>query len=214
MALLCIASCTTSPSGPTASTAPESAGRTSHVTPANIRRLRPELPAGYEVTESVRARSPAGYWGIGEAWSADPSQCASLANPVSGDAAPQGMAASGPGGIVYAAVVESTPPPMLDAGVVAGCSRWTMTAGASTATVDLVAAPLIEDAPTLAMTTTSRTVVEGGTETDSHIESATAYLDRFVVYAVVVTDPGAPHPPLPSDFAETLLVKAVAALRG
>lgn len=214
LAVLCIASCTTSPSGSTSSGTPgPSSGRAAHVTPANIRRLSPAFPAGYEVTGSVGARDPAGYWGLGGTWSADPPQCAALADPINGDAPPQGLAASGPGGIVYAVVVGSDPPPALDARVVADCSRWTMTSGASGATVDLVAAPVIDDAPTVAMSTAARTVVEGGTETDSHIESVTAYLDQFVVFVVVVTDPGAPHPPLSAEFAATLLVKAVATLR-
>ena len=58
------------------------------------------------------------------------------------------------------------------------------------------------------------TVVEGGTETRSHADTVTAYLDDHVAFITVVTDPGSPHPQLGADFANALMVKTVAALRG
>jgi hypothetical protein len=215
LASLCVASCAATPQGAATSrqTTPSSA-RGAHVTPANIRRLRSAFPPGYEITDVVGAQSPVGYWGVGAQWTADPPQCAALGNPVRGDAPPQGLAGSGPGGIVYAVVATSETSPLLDPGVVADCSRFTITAGRTSATVDLVTAPKVDGAPTLGMSTAARTVVEGGTETDSAIETVTAYLGHDLVFVVVVTDPGATHPPLPPEFAGTMLVKAVATLRG
>lgn len=181
------------------------------MTPSNIRRLRPAFPSGYEVTDVSGARSPAGYWGFGADWTADPGQCASLAAPVTGNTQSQGLAGSGPGGIVYVAVAAAEP---LNPGVVAACSHWTMIGGRTSATVALTPAPDIDAVPTVGMSTAARTVVEGGTETDSESQTVSAYLGDYVAYVVVVTDPGAPQPPLAPDFAATLLAKAVAALRG
>ncbi|MBV8927841.1 MAG: DUF5642 family protein, partial [Mycobacteriaceae bacterium] len=138
--------------------------------------------------------------------------CATLADPVGDNAPSQGLAASGPGGIIYAVVTGPASPHGADAA--ADCPRWAMSGGRTTATVDLVAAPAIDAVPTVGMTTASHTVVEGGTATDSQIETVTAYLGDYVAFVVVVTDPGAPHAPLQPDLAGTLLGKAVATLRG
>jgi Domain of unknown function (DUF5642) len=213
---LCVASCGAcgaAPSRPIAATSGKpSASRDGHIVPSNIRRLRPEFPPGYEVTDVPEARSPLGYWGFGNRWTADPAQCAALADPVAGDAPAQGLAGSGRGGIVYAVVATAASP--LDRGLVAQCTRWSITGGRASATVDLVPAPEIGGAPTVGMSTAVRTVVEGGTETDAQIQTLSAYLGEYVAFVVVVTDPGAPQNQLPPDFGAELLAKVVAALRG
>jgi Domain of unknown function (DUF5642) len=215
LAAMFVTACTSTPADTPASTPAElSASQGIHVTPNKIRRLRADFPPGYEVADAVGVRSPAGYWGFSADFTADPPECAELANPVTGDAPPAGLSGSGPGGIIYAVVAASASPPMLKSGVVAECPRWSMVSGRTTATVELTPAPSIDGVETVGMATAARTVVEGGTETDSTIETASAYLGDYLVFVAVVTDPGAPHPALPPDFAATLLVKAVAALRG
>jgi hypothetical protein len=77
----------------------------------------------------------------------------------------------------------------------------------------LVAAPAIDGAATVGLSTTATTVVEGGTETHSDADTFTAYLGEYVAFITVVTDPGSPNPSLGQDFAAELLVKAVGALR-
>jgi hypothetical protein len=185
-----------------------------HVTPANIHRLRPAFPPGYELTNDPAARSPTGYWGFAGDFTSDPAQCAALANPVAGDTTPQGLDGSGPGGTVYAVVAHSTPPPALDPGLLDDCPHWSMVAGKTSAAVELTPPPRIDGVPTVAMATAARTVVEGGIATELSINTVTAYLGDYLAFVAVVTDPGAPQPALPPDFATTLLVKAVAALRG
>lgn len=64
------------------------------------------------------------------------------------------------------------------------------------------------------MATASRTIVEGGTATDLHATTATAYLGEHVAFVTVVTDPGSGPSELPPDFASTFLTQTVAALRG
>ena len=78
----------------------------------------------------------------------------------------------------------------------------------------LSAAPHIDGADTVAMTVTTRTVVESGTETDGNAVTAQAYVDGHVAFVTLVTDPGSPHPPLDSHFVGDLLVSTVSALRG
>ena len=92
--------------------------------------------------------------------------------------------------------------------------HWTLSAGHSSGSVTLVAAPAIDGAATVGMATVTTTVVEGGTETHSHADTFAAYLGDYVAYVTVVTDPGSPNPPLGQDFAAELLVKTVSALRG
>jgi hypothetical protein len=139
-----------------------------------------------------------------------------LAKPIAGErVAARGVAGSGAGGIVYAVVAASpTPPVLLDTNVVAECPRWAVASGRTTATVDLVDAPPIDGVATLRMVTATRTLVEGGAETDSRADTATAYLGDYLAFVTVVTDPGSPQPQLPPDFASTFLVRTVATLRG
>jgi hypothetical protein len=181
------------------------------VNPARIDRARTDLPDGYEVADLVGPVAPTGLWGFGAPRSADPPQCGSLADPVVDPASTRGWSGSGTGGIVYAVVATSTAG--LDPAVAASCGQWTLSAGQAIGTVTMTAAPAIESAETVAMATATTTVVEGGTETRSHADTVTAYLDGHVAFVTVVTDPGSPHPQLGAEFANELIVKTVAALR-
>ncbi|ODQ88209.1 DUF5642 family protein [Mycolicibacterium flavescens] len=191
-----------------------------HINPARIDRARAALPDGYEVADLDGRVAPVTAWGYGPRWSTDPVQCAVLADPV-GDQPTTGWSASGPGGIVYAAVaaaagaidrVAAAGAP--DRAIVDACARWTVSGGRTTGSIELTPAPALPDATTLAMATTSTTVVEGGTETRSRADTVTAYLAGHVAFVAVVTDPGSAHPQLDADFAATLLAETVSALRG
>jgi hypothetical protein len=185
------------------------------VNPARIDRVRPELPAGYEVADLSDEAAPAGLWGFGANWVADPAHCAALADPVVDAGETRGWSGSGPGGIVYAVVTGGPATQVrLDPALVTACAQWTLSAGHTSGTVTVAPAPAIEDAATVGMTTAATTVVEGGTETRSHADTFIAYLGEYVAFITVVTDPGSPTPPLRQDFAAELLVKTVSALRG
>ena len=190
-----------------------SAAVANKIDPANIRRLRGSFPPGYEVAEIDGIASPAKYWGLKPGWSAQPAKCGALADPAAVGSSPQGLSGSGSGGIIYVAVADASSSGP-DPDVVAACSHWTMNSGRTTATVDVMAAPAIENAATVGMVTDSRTVVEGGTETDLHATTATAYLGDHVAFVTVVTDPGSGPSELPPNFASTFLSQAVATLRG
>lgn len=188
--------------------------------PARIDRVRQDLPSGYEVVAIDPQATPVSLWGFGPDWTADPSRCAAAAAP---DTEPgRGWSASGPGGIVYAAVAkEKAGHPGADApdpGAEGPCEQWSVSGGHSTGTVTSVAAPAIEGAVTTGMSTAVTTVVEGGTETRSHADTFTADLHSegadYHVFITVVTDPGSPNPALDTAFTSDLLVKSVSALRG
>jgi hypothetical protein len=189
-----------------------SPGESARVDPTRIDRVRDYLPDGYEVADLTGPVQPTALWGFGAQWSAKPPQCGPLADPVVDPASTKGWSGSGTGGIVYAVVVESRT--ALDPAVTAECGHWTLSAGQANGSVTLTSAPAIENAETVAMATATTTVVEGGTETHSHADSVTAYLGGHVAFVTVVTDPGSPHPQLGADFANALMVKTVAALRG
>lgn len=190
----------------------ESPGASGTVTPAQISRARTELPAGYEVGALAGRSSPVAFWGLGPQWTSDPAQCGALVQPAAPDAPVQGWSASGPGGIVYAAVIDTATG--LDPALPAQCPTWTVAAGHTSARAGLVDAPDVEGAETIGMTADATTVVEGGTETHSRAQTFSVYLAGHVVVVTVVTDPGAAGPALASDFAAALLVAAVAAVRG
>ncbi|SEH66129.1 hypothetical protein SAMN04489835_2580 [Mycolicibacterium rutilum] len=190
---------------------PPSSQASTRINPARVDRARADLPPGYEVADLDGRVAPVTAWGYGPQWSTEPAQCAALADPV-GDAAAEGWSASGPGGIVYAAVAAA--PGAMDRAVVDACGQWTVSGGRTTGTVTLAPAPPLPDATTVAMSTDSTTVVEGGTETRSHAETVTAYLGDHVAFVTVVTDPGSAHPQLSAEFAATLIDKTVSALRG
>lgn len=185
------------------------------VNPANIKRIRPALPAGYEIADVSGPLSAAGLWGFGSGWTAAPPQCAALADPAPADPGARGYSASGPGGIVY--VVVAVPGHGVpDAGLIGECGQWTMTFAHTTGDVVLAPdsdAPHIDGAETVAMTIATRTIVESGTETDGRAVTAQAYVDGHVAFVTLVTDPGSPHPPLDSRVVSDLLVATVSALR-
>jgi hypothetical protein len=189
-----------------------SSTKAGRVDPSNLARVRTGVPAGYELADLTGPASPLAFWGIGPGWTADPPQCAALADPAPGEQAVHGWSASGPGGIVYA-VVEDTARG-LDAALVGECGVWTVSAGHTSGFVTSVAAPPIEGAGTVGMVTDAVTAVEGGTETHSRADTFSAYLDGHVAYVTVVTDPGSAGPTLPPDFAARLLAKTVTAVRG
>lgn len=180
--------------------------------PARIERVRTDLPSGYEVAALPGSVAPVAFWGLGPDWTADPPRCGALAAPVADAATPRGWSASGAGGIVYAVVAGTRA--TLDPSLIDECSQWTVSAGHTSGTVAFETAPAIDGAATVGLSTTTTTVVEGGTETHSHADTFTAYLDGYVAFVTVVSDPGSPNPPLGQDFAAEFLVKTVSALRG
>ena len=206
--VLVIAGCDASqPAAPTPSSGTPSSGA---VNPAAIARVRTELPPGYEVGGLTDQAAPASFWGLKPNWTAEPAQCGVLADPGAG-APVQGWSASGPGGIVYALVAG----PGVTAAVPEGCADWTLTGGRTSAAVHAVPPPAIADTPTVAISTVATTVVEGGTETRSHADTVSAYLDSgYVASVTVVTDPGSALPVLGPEIAARLLTQTVTAVRG
>jgi Domain of unknown function (DUF5642) len=206
---LCVTACGQSPSSVPSTATPASSNA---VNPARIERVRTALPSGYEVAALAGRAAPVVFWGLGPDWTADPLRCGALADPVADAATTRGWSASGAGGIVYAVVARSKA--TLDPSLIDECGQWTVSAGHTSGSVTSVAAPAIDGAATVGLSTTTTTRVEGGTETHSHAETFTAYLGEYVALVTVVTDPGSPNPPLGQDFAAELLVKTVSALRG
>ena len=82
----------------------------------------------------------------------------------------------------------------LDPALVGECGTWSLSAGHTSGAVNLVAAPTVDGAATLGMSSDATTRVEGGTETRSHADTFIAYLGEYVTYVTVVTDPGAVGP--------------------
>jgi hypothetical protein len=206
---LCVAACGHSPSSAPSTATPVSPIA---VNPARIERVRTALPSGYEVAALAGRAAPVVFWGLGPDWTADPLRCGALADPVADAATTRGWSASGAAGIVYAVVAGSKA--TFDPSLIDGCGQWAVSAGHTSGSVTLVAAPAIDGAATVGLSTATTTVVEGGTETHSHADTFTAYLGEYVALVTVVTDPGSPNPPLGQDFAAELLVKTVSALRG
>lgn len=190
------------PSGPTVGTL------------SQVVRTRGEVPPDYEVAEFSGRPAPQSVWGFGEHSLVQPSQCGALADPVGAAARTAGWSASGPGGIVYV-VVAGSPPTLvtLDPALLAECGEWTIASANTTGVTRLVPATSVDGAVTVEMSTTSTTVVEGGTETHSRAQTAMAYLGEYLVFVAVVSDPGASGPVLRQEFAADLLSKTVSALR-
>ncbi len=200
--------------GTSASAPGLSASASRSVDPARVKRIRAELPDGYEVADATDVMTPAAYWGLRTGWTAEPPQCAALANPVD-DGAAQGLSGSGGGGLLHVVVATAPAAPVtLDPVLLAECGRWTAMSGRSTASVTVGPGPPIDGVDTVEMDTAIQTVVESGTETDSQAHTFTAYPDGQFVFVTLVVDPGSPHSPLPAQYAAELLVKTVAALRG
>jgi len=181
------------------------------VDPTRVERVRADLPTGYEFTPLPVRAEPAALWGLGPQWTADPPACAELGDPAGG-AAVHGWSASGPGGIVYAAVADAAV--AMDPAAVDACRSWRLSAGHTAGVVTVVDSPAVGGAPTLGLSADVTTTVEGGTETRSHSETFMAYLGQHVAYVTVVTDPGSSAQTLGRDFASDLLAKTVAAVRG
>lgn len=177
---------------------------------ADIEAVRSALPADYEIGDLDGPVSAASLWGFGTGWTADPPQCAALADPAPTDPDARGISASGPGGTVFILAAGAGGGPPDAAG---GCDAWTMRYGHTTAEVTRSAPPDVEDSRTLAWRAVARTVVESGSATLTDAATTIAYLDAHVVVVIVVTDPGSTHPPLGSSFADGLLAAAVTALR-
>lgn len=208
-----LAGCGSEP-GPSRPAAPPSTPvPAARIDPANLERVRRELPAGYEVATVDGRGTPLVFWGVGPDWTADPPPCGPLADPAVDPATARGWSASGDGGIVYA-VVSATPQEAPGPELVGQCGQWTLRSVRTSATVTMAGAPPVDGASTLGMATAATTVVEGGTQTRSRADTYTAYLPGYVVFVTVVTDPGSPNPPLAPEFAAALLVKTVSALRG
>jgi hypothetical protein len=182
------------------------------VNPGRIERVRTALPSGYEVAALAGRAAPVAFWGLGPDWTADPPRCGVLGDPVADATTPRGWSASGAGGIVYAVVADSTA--TLDTSLIDECGHWTVSAGHTSGSVAFVAAPGVDGVATVGLTTSTTTVVEGGTETHSHADTFTAYMGGYVAFVTVISDPGSPNPPLGQEFASELLVKTVSALRG
>jgi hypothetical protein len=197
---------------PSSAPSTPTSGSSTQVNPARIDRVRTELPTGYEVAALSGRAAPIAFWGLGPDWTADPQRCGALADPVAGGTTTRGWSASGAGGIVYAVVATSAA--TLDESLIGECGQWTVSAGRTSGSITLVAAPAIEGAATVGLATKAATAVEGGTETHSHADTFIAYLGEYVAFVTVVTDPGSPNPALGQDFAAELLVKTVSALRG
>ncbi|OBB57758.1 hypothetical protein A5757_18095 [Mycobacterium sp. 852013-51886_SCH5428379] len=200
------------PSDESAPETPSSAAApTGDIDPTRIDRARYALPPGYEVTGVSGRVTPVAQWGFGPEWRAEPDRCAALSDPAVDPATLRGWSASGAGGIVYA--VAATGASGIDPARVGECATWQISAGPSTGTARLVAAPAVAGAQTVAMAAESLTVVEGGTETRSEATTAMAAQDGRLVYVTVVTDPGSPNPVLDGRFAAELLAETVTALR-
>jgi len=222
-AALC-AACGPSEAPPSTTESPAPSTRSSAIHLANVSRVRGDLPAGYEIADLAGRVAPLAFWGFGPQWAADPPQCGVLSDPPVDGATIRGWSGSGPGGIVYVVAAggsggqeRSDPgnvPAAVDPALIAECDTSTLAAGHTSGTVTTVDAPAIDAATTLGLRTETTTVVEGGTETHSHADTFTAFLDGYTTYVTVVTDPGSSGPVLDAGFAAALLVKTVAALRG
>lgn len=211
-AALCAACGTTDAPRPTAES-PAPSSRPSAINLADVARVRGDLPAGYEIADLVGRAAPLAFWGFGPQWVADPPQCGALSDPPVDGATIRGWSGSGPGGIVYV-VAAASGDVVADPALIGECGTSTLAAGHTSGTVTTVEAPAIDAATTLGLRTETTTVVEGGTETHSHADTFTAYFEGYTAFVTVVTDPGSSGPVLGADFAATLLVKTVAALRG
>jgi Domain of unknown function (DUF5642) len=186
-----------------------------HVDPDNIRRVRRDLPPGYEVRGVSGVAAPQEIWGVGGAGAASPGRCAALADPAGGHGqSARGISGSGAGGTVYAVVVAVPSGSVaLDQSLLVVCRQWSLTGKRANARIHLVGPPHIDGAETLGMDAEVTTSVEGGNEIGSRASTFTAYLGDYYAFTTLVSDPGSPNPALTQQFAADLLVKTVAALR-
>jgi Domain of unknown function (DUF5642) len=195
---------------------PSASAQARHIDPGNIRRVRRDIPSGYEATPVSGVTAPPGIWGLGGAGVARPARCAALADPAGGHGqSAQGISGSGAGGTVYAIVVKApTGPVGLDRSLVAQCRQWSMTGRRASARVHLIDPPRIDGAETLGMAAEIVTSVEGGNEIGSQASTFIAYLGDCYAFTTVISDPGSPDPALTPQFGADLLVKTISALQG
>ena len=195
--------------------APSAQPTTLRVNPDSIRRVRRDLPPGYEVSPVSGVTAPQSIWGIGGDGTAKPVRCAALADPAGGHGrSAQGISGSGPGGTVYSVVVAApTGLLALDRTLLGPCRQWSMTGKRASAHVRLVDSPHVDNAETLGMAAEIITSVEGGNEIESEASTFTAYLGDYYVFTAVVSDPGSPNRALAPQFAADLLAKTMSALR-
>ena len=196
--------------------APSRSPATRPIDPGNIRRVRRDLPPGYEVRAISEVTTPQSIWGVGVGGAASPVRCAALADPAGGHGqSAQGFSASGAGGTLYAVVAAVAAGPVaLDPSLADECRRWSMTGKRASADVHLVDPPHIGGAQTLGMAADITTSVEGGNEIGSRASTFTAYLGDYIAFTTVIIDPGSPNPILTPQFTADLLVQTVSALRG
>src|SRR5690349_13523410 len=103
--------------------APSASAPSRQIDPANIRRVRRDLPPGYEAAPVANVTAPSDIWRLGGVGVASPARCAPLADPGGGHGQrAQGISGSGAGGTVYAVVVAA--PVALDPSLVAQCRQW------------------------------------------------------------------------------------------
>mgnify|MGYP000676830621 CR=1 FL=1 len=204
MALVGCGSPGPAPDAPTSSTATVAP---TGIDPVRIKRIRAELPEGFEVADVAPDANLAGLAGYGGDWVADPPACAGLLGPRE-TAETRGLSASGTGGTVYVTVMPVGGDPVQ--GV--DCSDWTMSYQHSTARVQPAEAPQIDGATTAGLRADSVTAVESAARTESTIRWLTAEQDDQLVAVTVITTPGNEEGPLTDDYAAGLLVKAVAVL--
>jgi len=176
--------------------------------------MRGKFPAGYDVADIQGATSPAKLWGFSKGWTADPEKCAALADPTARGERPQGLSGSGEAGIIHTVVGRASSPGAPAGDVVKDCDQFSIDAPSTSALVDQYGPPAIEGATTVAMVVTTRTMVEGGNETQVHAKTVIAYLGDYVAFVTVVNDPGLSAPQLSPDFAANFLSQTVATLRG
>lgn len=195
--------------------APSAQPATLRVNPDNIRRVRRDLPPGYEVSPVSAVSAPQSIWGIGGDGTAKPARCAALADPLGGQGqSSRGISGSGSGGTVYSVVVAApTGHVALDQSLLGPCRQWSMTGKRASVHVHLVDPPHVENAETLGMAAEITTSVEGGNEIDSSASTFTAYVGDCYVFTAVVSDPGSPNQALAPQFAADLLAKTMSALR-
>jgi len=196
--------------------APSVSAAARHVDPANVRRVRRDLPPGYEVAPVLDVTAPVGIWALGGVVVASPARCAPLADPGGGHGQRgQGISGSGAGGTVYAVVVAAPAGAVtLDQSLVAQCRQWGITGRRASAHVHLVDAPQIDAADTVGMAADIVTSVEGGNEIVSHVSTFTAYLGDYYAFTTLISEPGSSNTALRPQFAADLLVKTVSAVRG
>jgi hypothetical protein len=210
--LLALAPCAGCASPPSASPPARTSTAAGPVDLGAVTRARDAVPAGFEFGGLSTRVAPVESWGLSTPWSADPPQCAALSAPPLDGATVRGWSASGPGTIVY--VVAAAGATLPDAAAVAACARFVVTANHTSGTVTQVPAPAVRAADTLGLRAEISTAVESGSETRSNAETFMAFLESTVVYATVISDPGAVDVAPDPGLAGALLTRAVSAVRG